>query len=105
MSAALRVLQVRGFGDGLTRAVVDWRASCERRFSFNPANAVSEADKNAVRTKFGVRKVALEASLRAGSRELQRFRQQATSRAAALQPKLEEMARRLAQAEKNLTVL
>lgn len=100
-----RVLQVRGFGEGLTRAVVDWKASCERRFSFNPANAVSEADKNAVRTKFGVRKVALETSLGAGSRELQRFQQQATSRAAALQPKLEEVARRLAKAEKDLSVL
>ncbi|MEF8699288.1 MAG: helix-hairpin-helix domain-containing protein [Candidatus Accumulibacter sp. UW20] len=100
-----RVLQVRGFGESLTRAVVDWKASCERRFTFNPTNAVSEADKNAVRTKFGVRKVALEASLGAGSRQLQQFQQHATARAAALQPKLEEVALRLAKAEKDLSVL
>lgn len=100
-----KVLQVRGFGEGLTRAVVDWKADCERRFTFNPANAVSEADKNAVRAKFGTRRAALEAGLGAGSSELQRFRQQATSRSAALQPKLEVAARRLAQAEKDLSVL
>ena len=78
---------------------------CERRFTFNPANAVSEADKNAVRAKSGTRRAALEAGLGAGSSELQRFRQQATSRSAALQPKLEVAARRLAQAEKDLSVL
>lgn len=100
-----RVLQVRGFGDGLTRAVVDWKASCERRFNFNPPIAVSEADKNAVRARFGARRAALETSLSAGSKELQNFRQQAVSRAAALRPKLDEAARQLAQAEKDLSVL
>lgn len=100
-----RVLQVRGFGDGLTRAVVDWKASCERRFNFNPAVAVSEADKNAVRARFGARRAALETGLSAGSKELQHFRQQAASRAAALLPKLDEAARQLAQAEKDLSVL
>ena len=100
-----RVLQVRGFGDGLTRAVVDWKASCERRFKFNPAIAVSEADKNAVRARFGARRAALETSLSAGSKELQHFRQQAVSRAAAFLPKLDEAARQLAQAEKDLSVL
>jgi DNA-binding helix-hairpin-helix protein with protein kinase domain len=100
-----KVLQVRGFGEGLTRAVIDWKVSCERRFIFNPANAVSVADENAVRAKFGTRRATLEASLGAGSTQLQRFRHQATSRSAALQPKLEEAAQRLAQAEKDLSVV
>jgi len=99
-----RVLQVRGFGESLTRAVLDWKASCERRFTFNSANAVSESDKNAVRAKFGMRKAALEVSLSGGSAELQRFRQQAVSRAAVLRPKIDDVARRLAQAEVDLSV-
>ncbi len=66
---------------------------------------MSEADKNAVRARFGVRKAALESSLSAGSQELQRYRQQAASRAATLLPKLDEAAQRLAQAEKDLTLL
>jgi DNA-binding helix-hairpin-helix protein with protein kinase domain len=99
-----KVLQVRGFGEGLTRAVVDWKASCERRFVFNSASVVSEADKNAVRAKFDGRKVAIEAALGTGPNELQRLRQQATSNAAALVPKLEEIVQRLAQADKDLSI-
>ncbi|VED14885.1 putative chaperonin [Escherichia coli] len=30
------VKQVKGFGDHLTQAVIDWKASCERRFVFRP---------------------------------------------------------------------
>lgn len=100
-----KVMQVRGFGEGLTRAVTDWKASCERRFVFNASNAVSAADRDAVRSKFGARKVSIEAALARGAGELQSFRQRATSQMAALQPQLEAAARKLAQAEKDLSVL
>lgn len=99
-----KVMQVRGFGEGLTRAVTDWKASCERRFVFNASNAVSAADRDAVRSKFGARKVSIEAALSRGAGELQSFRQRATSQMAMLQPQLEAAARKLAQAEKNLSV-
>ena len=100
-----KVMQVRGFGDSLTRAVTDWKASCERRFVFNAANAVSAADRDAVRAKFGARRVSIEAALARGASELQGFQQRATSQMAALQPQLEAVARRLAQADKDLSVL
>lgn len=100
-----RVMQVRGFGDSLTRAVTDWKASCERRFVFNPSNAVSAADRDAVRSKFGARKVSIEAALTRGGGELQSLRQRAISQMAMLQPQLEVAARRLAQAERDLSVL
>lgn len=100
-----KVMQVRGFGDSLTRAVTDWKASCERRFVFNAANAVSAADRDAVRAKFGARKVTIEAALMRGAGELQGFRQRAASQMAVVQPQLEAAARRLAQAEKDLSVL
>ncbi|WP_457332725.1 helix-hairpin-helix domain-containing protein [Rhizobacter sp. P5_C2] len=100
-----KVRQIRGFGDGLTRAVTDWRASCERRFVFNPKTAVSEADKNAVRSKFGTRKIALEGQLGGGAAELQRFRQAASSRANSLQPQLMRAAEGLAKATADLNVL
>jgi DNA-binding helix-hairpin-helix protein with protein kinase domain len=98
------VMQVRGFGEGLTRAVMDWKASCERRFVFNAANAVSAADRNAVRSKFGARKVSIEGALGRGAGELQNFRQRATSQMATLQPQLEAAARKFAQSEKDLSV-
>lgn len=100
-----KVMQIRGFGESLTRAVTDWRASCERRFVFNAANAVSAADRNAVRSKFGARKVSIEAALARGANELQQFRQRAASEVLALQPQLEGAAMKLAQAQKDLSVL
>jgi DNA-binding helix-hairpin-helix protein with protein kinase domain len=100
-----KVMQVRGFGEGLTRAVTDWKASCERRFVFNAATAVSAADRDAVRAKFGARKVGIEAAMMRGAGELQSFKQRATSHLAGLQIQLETAARKLAQAEKDLSVV
>lgn len=100
-----RVMQVKGFGESLTRAVTDWKASIERRFVFNPATAVSENDKNAVRAKFGVRRNSISATLVGAAAELQRFRQMASSRASYLQPQLEQAAKNLAQAQSDLSLL
>lgn len=100
-----RVMQIRGFGESLTRAVTDWKASVERRFVFNPATAVSETDRNAVRAKIGARKSAIAATMVGGVSELQRFKQAAVSRANALQPQLEQAAKQLAQAKSDLSLL
>lgn len=99
------VMQVRGFGDNLTRAMLDWRAGCERGFSFNPNTAVSDADKNVVRAKFAGRKTTLVGVLSNGPSELQRFRQTAGARSASLLPQIESAGARLAQAEKDLALL
>ncbi len=45
------VKQVKGFGDHLTQAVIDWKASCERRFVFRPNEAITPADRQAVMAK------------------------------------------------------
>ncbi|MBP0600747.1 helix-hairpin-helix domain-containing protein [Herbaspirillum sp. LeCh32-8] len=100
-----RVMQVRGFGDSLTRAVLDWKASCERRFTFNPANAVSTADKDAVLNKFRLRKVLLEKNMMAGPAELKRLYERAQHRRGELMPQLEQAAKRLAQASADLALL
>jgi len=100
-----RVRQIRGFGDSLTRAVVDWRASCERQFRFNPATAVSDADRNTVRAKFAARRTALESQLTAGPSHLQQFRHMASSRAAALQPEVNQSVKQLAQAKADLAFI
>lgn len=99
------IMQVRGFGQGLTRAMLDWRASCERGFTFNPNTSVSDADKNAVRAKFAGRKAKLAGVLSNGPAELKRFRQSASSRSSALQPQIERAGLKLAQAEKDLSLL
>jgi DNA-binding helix-hairpin-helix protein with protein kinase domain len=100
-----QVMQVRGFGECLTRAVVDWRRSCERQFQFNPAAAVSQSDRDAVRVKFAAKRIALERTLAAGPGELQQFRQRAASQMAILTPQLQDAARKLAQAQADLGLL
>jgi DNA-binding helix-hairpin-helix protein with protein kinase domain len=100
-----RVRGVKGFGDVLTRAVVDWRKSCERRFTFDPRRAVSENDKNAIRAKIAVRKRVLEAALSSGANELQQFQKVAASRYQSLRPGLESAAKRVAQAKADMSLL
>lgn len=100
-----KVMQVRGFGESLTRAVMDWKASCEHRFVFNAATAITAADRDAVRSKLGTRRVSIEAALGRGAGELESCRQRATAQLAILQPQLEALARRLAQAEADLSLI
>jgi DNA-binding helix-hairpin-helix protein with protein kinase domain len=98
-------MQVKGFGPNLTRAVMDWRASCERRFTFNPNTAVTEADRNAVRAKYTARRKAIEGMLAAGPTELASFTQTTTARANQLRAQAENAARELAQARADLSAL
>lgn len=84
---------------------MDWKASCEGRFVFNASNAVSAADRDAVRSKFGARKVAIEAALARGAGELEQSRQRSTSQNRGFQPQLEDAAKKVAQALKDVSVL
>lgn len=92
-----KVISVVGFGEVLTRAVVDWRKACERRFVFNPSQALTEADKNAVRAKIMIRKRAIEIALNGGVAHLQRLRQEMISRSEMLYPTLQAASQKLAQ--------
>jgi DNA-binding helix-hairpin-helix protein with protein kinase domain len=98
------IMQVRGFGESLTRAVLDWKASCERRFVFDPSAAVSASDKDVVRRKFAAKRVMLERVLAAAPAELQQYRQRASALLVKLSPDLENAAKKLAQADADLSV-
>ena len=99
------VMQVRGFGPNLTRAVLDWRASCERRFQFNPNLAVTDNDRNAVRAKHAVRKKSLEPQLSAGAAELTSYTSMAKNRLDQLRMQAETAARVLAQTRADLAMI
>lgn len=100
-----KVIAVKGFGEVLTRAVVDWRKACERRFVFNPHLAVTEADKNTVRAQIATRKRTLEITLNAGAAELQRVRQDMVNKANTLSPLLQTAGQSLAQAQADLSLI
>lgn len=100
-----RVIAVKGFGEVLTRAVVDWQKACERRFVFKPQIAVTDADKNAVRAQVAARKRAIEVTLNAGAAELQRTRQEMANMASTLTPLLQAASQKLAQAQADLIAI
>ena len=59
------VLQVPGFGDVMTRNLLDWRRKLESRFRYNPArNAQDVADEGRLRADFSRRKSDLAATIR-----------------------------------------
>lgn len=91
------------FGDHLTRAVIDWKASCERRFVFRPNEAVTPADRQAVMAKMAAKRHRLESALTVGATELQRFRLQAPARTMPLMEPLRQAAEKLAQAQADLS--
>jgi len=75
------VHRVKGFGDVLTRSVVDWKNSCERKFVFNPSLAITDADKQAVKAKIAKRKLLIETRLSGGAEELRRIYADSISKA------------------------
>jgi DNA-binding helix-hairpin-helix protein with protein kinase domain len=99
------VMQVKGFGPNLTRAVTDWRASCERRFTFNPSTAVTEADRNVVRVKYVARRRSIEGLLAAAPAELSGFTQTAVVLANQLKAQAANAASALAKAKADLAML
>lgn len=100
-----QVRQVKGFGESLTRAVLDWKAACERRFVFNAANAVSNADKDAVSNKFRLQKVLLEKALGAGPAELRLLQQRAQERRSFWEPRVASAGMNLLQARADLSLI
>jgi DNA-binding helix-hairpin-helix protein with protein kinase domain len=100
-----KVIAVKGFGEVLTRAVVDWQKACERRFVFNPSIAVTDADKNAVRAQIAARKRTIENALTTGAEELQRISQEMSNKANTLMPLLQAASQKLAQARADLNAV
>lgn len=99
------VHRVQGFGDVLTRAVVDWRNACERRFVFDPRRAITDVDRNVIRARSAARRAVIESELSSGARRLESFAAQARQQAQQLEPLLRDAAQRLAQAQADLSLL
>ena len=100
-----RVMQVKGFGESLTRGLTDWKSGCERRFVFNPSQAVSTADKNAVRSKYGILEVQLEKKILEKLSDMNHFVLSVNSRSVKVMEELEKAAGQLAQAEANFDLI
>lgn len=99
------VIAVKGFGQVLTRSVVDWRNSIERRFTFDPRTAVTESDKLAVTAKIAARRQVIEKAMSGGVSELQQYQRIASARYQSIQPRLEAAAQKVAQASADRSLI
>ena len=100
-----RVRQVKGFGERLTASLMDWRMSCERRFTFNPNQAVSDTERSQIHSRFAAKKASIESQLSNGASDLHRFSKESAAKAAGLKNQAEWAAQKLAQAQADLTAI
>ena len=98
-----RLLSIHGFGPTLASAVGTWRQACEQRFRFDP-RLVPRADIDAARNWFVQRRRALEGALEAGPAALEQIVHDVRQQHTTLSHRLATAARRVAQAEVDLSV-
>lgn len=99
-----RVSAVRGFGQVLTKAVVQWRLACEQRFQFDPQRAVTQADIDAVRARIAHRRTQLAVGLSKGHADLFGIQQRGQAMANVMKARLVTASARLAQAQADMAV-
>lgn len=98
-----RVRRIKGFGEVLTRTLVDWRKGLERGFKFNPTQADTQNDINNVRRNIQNRAREIEEQMRKGLAELQQFQVRQDNAVRHHMPIVKNAAQQLAQAEADLS--
>jgi len=94
-----KVLAVPGFGPTKTKALVDWRRTCEQKFRFDPSKEVDRTAIAAVERDILSTRMKLEGILTNGAAELTRVRLTTLARRDAMRPRVAEALRALAQAQ------
>ena len=84
--SASRVQQIPGFGEGLTSRLLGWRATCERRFVFNPSDPSLKTDEDRVRVRFASQRTTVQNRLLMGGAGLHAARESSEKRSQALAP-------------------
>lgn len=100
-----RIIRIRGFGEVLTRSLVDWRKEKERGFRFNPARGVTEADRRKVQQSYASTRQEIEQKMRNGLSKLQTIKSRHEAIQQRYQARLQEAFDRKAQAELDLKAL
>jgi len=100
-----KVMAIKGFGQKLTRELVDWRNGLERRFVFDPSKGVDPADIAAVNQRFSQKRKQIEGNLLAGPEQLNQIRGQILQQRTQMLPMIRAAAQQVAQAEADLAVM
>jgi len=84
-----RVMSISGFGESLTRNLLDWLKGHERNFRFNPSESIDPTDAAAVERDITTRRQKLLQALKQGPQVLQRKVVQINEARVRLQPFIE----------------
>jgi DNA-binding helix-hairpin-helix protein with protein kinase domain len=99
------VLRVPGFGPALTQRLLDWRATKERGFRFDPQSGVDPRYIADLDRSISQRKNEIETALRQGPADLHHVRGIILTRRQALEGAMKQAVERLAQAGVDLKVV
>ncbi len=99
------VLAVPGFGNSLTDRLVAWRHDLERKFVFDPNQAVDSRDITAVEKGIETEKTQIEQKLLNGSARLRQISEQVSMKRRVLHSEVMQALTELAQAEAELRAL
>ncbi len=99
------VRSIRGFGDAITSTLCAWRKQCEGNFRFDPASAVPISEVNKVKVRFAAQRQPIQAKLTSGVEALKRCSPPYSSYIEDEWYDIRDRARRLAQAEADLSLL
>lgn len=97
-----RIIKIRGFGEVLTRTLVDWRKEKERIFKFNPARGVTDVDRCKVQQKYVSIRQDIERKMRDGLHKLQSVKSRVDNTKQRHHDRLQVAFNRKAQAEMDL---
>ncbi|MCQ4260939.1 helix-hairpin-helix domain-containing protein [Stutzerimonas stutzeri] len=100
-----RIIKIRGFGEVLTRTLVDWRKEKERIFKFNPARGVTDVDRCKVQQKYVSIRQDIERKMRDGLHKLQSVKSRVDNTKQRHHDRLQVAFNRKAQAEMDLRAL
>ncbi len=100
-----RLAAVPGFGPTLIAALMVWRASIERKFTFDPSQQVDPRELARLEQHYLPQRRDLEKTLRDGPARLNAFREQIDARRTLLRSELQARAAAWAQARADLDVM
>lgn len=100
-----RILGIGGFGPGITSKLLEWRHKIESKFKFDASQAISPADNQALVTKYVHLSQQLESTLKSGILQLKNIHSDEESVLFEFSQKITEVARQVAQAEVDMSII
>jgi len=98
------IMNIKGFGEKSTNALVRWRKSLESQLVFDPSKGIDPADIAVLNQKFRQRRTQIEGALLAGPELLNQIMADIMRKRQSLRVEVEAAAQALAQARSNMSV-